>query len=507
MKALAIAAALGVCSAPAIALAQGTTTTTGDVQNRPFMLAEGAQITDVVDAFDSSGSGTNWSFRVTAGYIRTLERGTIQRERSTLTAPRDAMGNPVFDDSGITRFDNVANYNRLTQTLLVNAQLAVFRDLAITFGLPIILSDTRELESSNASTADMNQRLRDGYSLMGMPTQLFNVPFRSPERSGIDQIYIGAMWNILNQARDPHLPTWLLRFEWRPPVGPVLRPCDATGGSTYCPQENAPRPDMFDPAESTNINMTPEQIRRAAGPQDPGISRGVHGLYLQTVMSRRIWYLEPYIGLDALLELPLSDITAFRYGATPYGQLATIPPIRGSLLAGTEIVPWENRETWQRFVIDVRVRAEYYSQGRDYSPLYDALGASQSVPLTAPSYSVTDLARGDTSRPINFAGTTTVQSHGRLTAQLGLSIQAAKFLRFSLGTALTYITPHLITATDACNPNEQPGGSSPLRGGCVGNAAPDPLHRPVIDAPGQRFGVTDNYSWDLWINVSFSPRF
>ena len=46
-----------------------------------------------------------------------------------------------------------------------------------------------------------------------------------------------------------------------------------------------------------------------------------------------------------------------------------------------------------------------------------------------------------------------------------------------------------------------------MRGGCVGNAVPDPQHRPVIDSPGQRFRVNDNFTWDLFINVALTPRF
>jgi hypothetical protein len=254
--------------------------------------------------------------------------------------------------------------------------------------------------------------------------------------------------------------------------------------------------------------MASAAYARPDGPADPGISRGVHGLYLQTLVSRRVGgYIEPYAGMDVLFEIPLGDLTAFRYGSPPYGALSTLPPIRGSFLAGLEIVPWENRESWQRFVVDASVRGTYVSQGRDYSPLYDALGSSNSVPLTAPTYAVNDLQSNNTSRPLYFTGTTTVESYAMFTARLSIAIQAAKFLRFSIGSALTYITPHLITATDACNPNEHPGDSSPLRGGCVGNSAPDPLSRPVVDSPGQRFRIDQNFVWDLFATVSFAPRF
>jgi hypothetical protein len=100
--------------------------------------------------------------------------------------------------------------------------------------------------------------------------------------------------------------------------------------------------------------------------------------------SRGAWgFIEPYAALDILAEFPLRS-TTFRYFDTPYGQLASFPPITSSLVVGAEIIPWENRETWQRHAIDLRLRGTYRSQGRDYSPLYDALGSSTSRALALP---------------------------------------------------------------------------------------------------------------------------
>jgi hypothetical protein len=208
--------------------------------------------------------------------------------------------------------------------------------------------------------------------------------------------------------------------------------------------------------------------------------------------------------MDALIELPSSS-EFFHYGDVPYGQLATMPPISGSLVAGMEIIPWENRESWQRFVVDLNLRAAYASQGRDFSPLFDALGSSNSIPLTQASYAINDL--DSHARPIYFNGTTSLHATGSVSAGLGLAIQAARFLRFSVSGQLTYIAPQTMTATDACNPNERPGSNLALRGGCVGDASPDPTHRPVIDLPGQRFRFVDDTVFDLWVNISLTPRF
>ncbi len=490
------------------------------------MLAEGAGVTDVVDAFDP---GSTWSLRFTAGYQRTMRNAVLQRERTPITTPGALINGclPSSPDprcSGTTEFDNLARFEQVTQTLNLGLELAIWHDLSFYVGAPIILSDTRQLTThGDVTPSQQAQRLQDGYTVqdpaimggMQQPGSLFSVPFRSPERSGIDFLRLGLMWDILNQARDPHLPTWLVRFEWRLPVGAPLQPCYVDANNvTQCPvalgTAGSPgRPDTYNPTDSNNVIATaarPYQRPLQSNP-DPGISRRVHGLYFQTLVSRRIGYIEPYGGLDAMLEIPAGDLPQFRFGDTPYGQLATYPPIQGSFFFGAEVIPWENRETWQRFVIDVSIRGNYYSQGRDYSLLYDALGSSNSVPLTTAQYPINQAVLGSTQNPVYFTGTTGVHSHGALTGALGVAIQPAKFLRFAFGGSVMYTAPFIVTATDACNPNVDPADHPEYRAGCVGNSVPDPAHHTVIDGAGQRFRFTDDWTWNIYVNLALTPRF
>ncbi len=232
-------------------------------------------------------------------------------------------------------------------------------------------------------------------------------------------------------------------------------------------------------------------------------------MYFQTALARRFGFVEPYAGIDILAEFPLAS-TPFRYSQTPYGQLSSYPPITGSLVVGAEIIPWENRETWQRFVIDVRMRGTYRSQGRDYSPLYDALGSSASRALALPGCP-SNVRNPDGScqagREIWFDGLTTTQSYVTINGQLSLAVQPAKFMRIDLGLGLTWVAPHIITATDACNPNETVPAEHPeFRGGCVNDSAPDPTHRPVIDQVGGRFRTNNELLVDFMASLSFTPR-
>jgi hypothetical protein len=478
--------------APAMASAQTLTSEARSGAEPLYMLNEPARIVDVVDSFDA---GSSFSFRLTAGY--TFQRRTASIERELRTSN-------LMTGGGTVQFGHVADYTETTHTLLLNAEVGLFHDLSLSFGLPFILSNSRGLTAASDPNAAVG--LQDGWTHNGMPTNLFSAPFNAPERSGIDQLRVGFSWAIFNQQRDRALPTWLVHFEWRPPVGDRMRPCNQSpaAGVAACPDESS-----VPSIPGSGINST-GATTRGGGSGLQGVSRGLHGVYFTTVIARRFGYLEPYAGLDFLAEFPLRD-SPFRYFNTPYGLLSNFPPIQGSLVVGTEIVPWENRETWQRVVLDLRVRGTYRSQGRDYSPLYDALGSSTSRPINqpgCPSNVRSDDGSCQPGREVYFDGTTTVASHMIFNGQFNLSVQPAKFLRFNLGAGFSWVTPHLITATDACNPNETIPETHPeWRGGCVSDSAPDPTHRAVIDGVGGRFRTSGELLIDVFASVALTPRF
>ncbi len=482
-----------VWAAAGVANAQVADTPTGPMP----MHAETARFVDVVDSFDT---GSQFSVRLSAGYQFQRRDLRIQREMR-VSNPGTSLGVPQYGD--------VADYTRSTHTLLVNAEIGLFHDLALTFGLPLVLSDARKLRpASGVSAESARNALADGWSegtgAAARNTTLFDATFDSPERSGIDQVRLGLQWSIFNQQRDPNRPTWTLSFEWRPPVGSLLRPCRQTSSGTFCPNASSV---PATPASGTSAPTAAE--RTAPANADPGISRGLHGVFFQTAIARRLGYIEPYAGLDFLAEFPVRS-SDFAYAETPLGQLSNFPPLVASLTMGTEIIPWENRETWQRLLIDFRFRGSYFSQGRDYSPLYDALGSSLSRPLNLPG--CPSNARGpdgtcQAERNVYFNGLTTTASHVVLGGSAMVSIQPAKFLRFTIGAAVAWTSPHTITNTDACNPGTPvPADHPEWRGGCAGNSSPDPTHRPVIDGAGGRFRTTNDLTWDFYAAIALTPR-
>jgi len=444
-------------------------------------MSETAEITSVVDAFDGDDP---FDLNLTLGFQQTWKHSNIHRETS--------LNQPGLSSGGyVAGTENVASYSRSTSTLQTGADIGIYKDLAIIFRLPIILSDQQSLGDLNGSSAEP-QLLQDSQG-----HQLFNVPFKSPTRSGIDWFSLGLDWAIYNQQRNPSKPTWVVGVEGRFAVGTPLHACNAAA-AIQCPYPG--------PTNGPNAGQS----------RDPGISRGMDTVSAHTVFSRRFGYVEPYSGLWFLADFPQSGTD---YGATDtfQGSVVNHPPLVGNFSMGMEVLPWEHREQFQRLVADFRLSGIYHSAGREYSELFDALGSSLAPSLrtsnpggyTAGTGKLAGQSVQDTSQQqVNFTGITDQAPYVSVNARIAATLQAGEYVKFTAGVGLTYDQSHLITDADACNPNFT--GSAAAAGPChtastVGNAGtvtgiPNPNQRPIIDLPGHRFSSDDGTIVDLWIS-------
>lgn len=422
-------------------------------QSELRLFGEPTSYTDVIDALDGEDP---FDLNVTIGYRRSQTSADIQRE-SNRDEARDARASANYVD--------IAEHNRLVNTLELGLDVGIYHDLAFYGRVPIVLSDDRRLSSPDGRTAtDANTDLR----VMlpdGTPSQLFTVPFESPTRSGIGHIELGLAWAIFNQHRDPEYPTWVIMAEGHLGVGEEMAPCEA---GTDC---------------------------------DGGISRGTHALRLETRASHRFRYIEPYAGLAFHVEFPAGAEKAFEPGGELAGFMNTLPPRVGEFTVGMAVIPWEQRARWQRFVIDLRLQGAYISEGHSYSPLYDALGTSDSPYLTMPSNECADPSSSPDCRPVEFTGLTDTQSHGRIGGRVALEMQAARYVHFELGAGLFYTSPYLATFADACNPNISPDDGD-LRKGTCRSGIINPHHRSVIDLPGNRFRVDSALTFDFFASAT-----
>jgi hypothetical protein len=468
------------------------------------LMRETTSYTDVIDAFDGDDP---FDLNAQINYSRTSDTGTIKREYTS-----DGAGKHLAP---------IADSERVTSTLTFELDVGLWHDLMAYLRVPLIVSDARNLTlPSNSSQAAIDARLRDPNGVQGgMATDtvsLFDVPFESPTRAGFDYVAIGGAWAILNQQRQPWLPNWVLMLEGRRAVGSPLKPCRIDeAGDTVCGSQIA----GMSTAGSDGTN------HELAG-KSAGSSRGLSGVQLETRLSRRYRYAEPYGGLAVLVEWPSTADKYFNPGGRLDGVMNSLPPRQATATLGTAVIPWENRARYQRFALDLRLNATYYTEGRDYTALYDALGTSSHAELARSNYEgvrgvldpnantsgLMPCGPGVTSNcylgsEVPFYGLTDVQSHLKYGFRVGLEMQAAQYVRFAFGSGFSWVTAHALTMADACNPDVvDPGRSESYRGATCADASGkgivNPAHRPTIDLPGRRFWMTGELVVDLYATAT-----
>lgn len=471
-------------------------------------MMEAGEVTSVVDAFDD---GDPFDIHVSLGFEYSTKSASIRRETNIYA--------PGLTTGGYTsNLMNVASYSETTSKLIPRIDIGIFKDLGLYLKLPIILSNSRELTGLDGSDAPAAQDV----VLAGSPAdgRLFNLPFKSPDRSGIEHIAVGLDLDIFSQHRDRTKPTWLLGVEGRFSVGEPMHACTENPGANQIKCAN--------PADVNRNGLIDTDLEGVdLTERDPGVSRGTIGLEVHTMMSKRIKYVEPYGGFSALFQFQQQSSD---YGLTDLeGSLVNHPPLVGTVTAGLMIIPWENREKFGRLTFDLRFAGQYYSEGRDYSELFDALGTSSAATMRNPQYASftgnpdynQDLcADGDPSTPcfprsvVNtnsqktyFTGLTDVQAYGSYRFSGSVTWQASEYVKFQFGMGFRHDQGHGISGDQPCNP-EFKGSlekSGPCRtgdesqGGTVSaTGVPNPNYRATINSIGRRFYVNDSNTFDIF---------
>jgi hypothetical protein len=336
--------------------------------SEPSVLQEPAEITNVVDAFDDTDK---FDLNLTLGFQQTWKSGNIHREtHSDLNQ---------FSSGGFTAGNmDVAKYKETTSRLNTRADVGIYKDIALVLRLPVILSHDRKLQDLEGSSA--NQTI----TAQGAPgEQLFSIPFEAPTRSGIEYLAVGLDFGPFNQHRDYTKPTWVIGFE------------GGSVSSRYAIKQERQRLNISQRAGSRsqelqcanfsdiNRNGTAGEARyndrqsklqlegtNFQGGKDPGVSRGTTGLQVHTYLSKRVKYIEPYGGFEAVFEFQNESSD---YGISDLqGSLVNHPPFQGSLIGGLAVFPWKC-VPFQRIELDSpfpwHLKAGLLS-------LFDALGSS-----------------------------------------------------------------------------------------------------------------------------------
>lgn len=483
--------------------------------SEPRIFNEPGEVTNVVDAFDDDNKNP-FDIHITLGFQQSFASGKIRRESAAAQGSLSSGGftSPLM---------NVASYSEHTSRLNTRVDVGIWHDIALYLRMPLILSNTRDLSDLDGSSGVQHAVLQ------GAPgEQLFSLPFKSPSRSGIEYFAVGLDADVFNQTRDPSKPTWLFGVEGRFSISEPMHACGPGGTGLNQGNQQVTCADPSDVNRDGVADRSPTSLEGSfSGSRSPGVSRGTTGLEVHTMVSRRIKYIEPYGGFRALIEFGNSGSD---YGKTNVTQVLTSsPPIQGWFILGTQIIPYEVRENFQRLTFDLRAAGSYRSEGRDYSPLFDAIGSSDAPSVRRPNFA--EYQAGNTtignnpgsgsvvnqgSQKIYATGLTDVAAHGMVTLSASAMFQAGEYIKFQVGTAYTFIQSHFITGDQPCNANfksdiTKTGGCQNISSSTSASGAtsvtrtatgvPNPLARPAYDYVGQRFKVDDAGQLDLFINA------
>jgi hypothetical protein len=405
-------------------------------QHEP-LLSEPIGYTDVADAFDGDDP---IDVHVRIGFRSEFRSALIERE---------VVDEASADGRVTTRYQDVLQHSGTRNELRLGLEVGLYHDLMLFFAVPLVLSDDQELRPANGESCGNGSQGPCRYLVeptVGMadrPIFPLTRTLSSKPRSGLPEVELGAAWAVTNQYRGADA-TWALRITLGIATGGVKMACTAGEGR----------------------------------PCSPGISDGISWLKLESRWSRRYRYLEPLLGLSHRFGWVTSgDALYTESAAEEAGDL----PTTTDAVVGAAVIPWEDRMRHQRFSIELMGRAAYVSSGRGLSPLFDALGTSLSPHLASSE---------GASRGTPFTGVTTIGAHGELGLDASLVMKAARYVTFTLGTGLSAQTAHLITGAEDCGPDD-PRAMDTTRASSCNNAYISSLYRPVIDAPGQRFRVSD----------------
>lgn len=514
-----------------------------------LLVSRPARGTDLTDVATMLEKGNPYDARFSVGFQTTLTNAALNREY---------MGN----NKGIEVVRDLI-YKQTKMTLNLRAEFAIFKNLALYVGLPIVLKQQNTFKFASGSrypqyageqdcrddhpndpwvcnpdgvNARNSRTVQDGIAagLSGIqyvpadpndPTSMpaldlgpYNVGpgqagprtlFKGPSRSGLDQLHLGLHWLVygFKQADDPTKPNWRIGAEFRLSVGKIMDfKRNSAGDPTPCGSATG---------SSFTFNCRPQL--------NDAVSRGVHEVRFYTSVSKRVWLLDSFFHL--YFQMPFAYRSGSFYssdynfsGSWGEEDTATVnkAPKQAGIRFGTDVVAWEQPQNHMRFTINVAGMIDYRFPGRDYSEAYEILAGSPVLNMNCNASNTSALYSQLCQDPNvrkslgYYPGVTDVQDYAIFGGQIGFSFLIYKYLLLNFSYTLMHRQEHFLTLTDA---GEDTGTAAANNGVCTNpNGCADgrvnipskeqnPWHRPAVDTPGHRYRIQEMLVHQIYLNL------
>lgn len=411
------------------------------------LAAGAAEVTRLASSFEEQDP---FSLFIDMGFERTQRNASITRER--------LQGGAVVDRAELL-------YRGVDSRLNLDLRVGLYRDVQLSFGVPIIFQQNQRWSYAGASGPDSStitdNCLRADGTLVSpgctaaprtLGTALFPVPNES-FRGGVGNLRFGLAYAFFNQDRDETKPTWVLAFDYEAPTAKLL-----------------------DPTENVS---DPEAPRGGVGDR-------THKYTFSTALSRRIGVAEPYF--KASYTLPYRGPGWYSNCDDPSSSRMAHPdncdtegwtredtgirvPHRAGILFGSEFVAWKDPAKQQQVKFDARLVGNYVSSGRSANELSQQLGKLLQT-----------------------------QDHLQLGGRLAFNASATDFFTFRVGSTLLYNTSHDLTRENLGKDVDGDGDIDTAEG----SAELNPNFDYRTDLAGRRFRIQSTYDFTVDLTLAFN---
>ncbi len=420
-------------------------------------VAHAAEVTDVLDAFDSAFKNP-YDFSLRLRFGQDTRSAVIAREVRCIQ--EDHVGAEACPGGSQTLLSRELKYERTRRTMFIDARIGLHHDVELYATFPIVISDSwnhdfidNTVNRANSSIYPPNDR-----------DALIGVPYKNVGRSGFGDVTVGLKWSPYNYYRDTAHPTWVLGVDYTMPTG--------------------------QPMEATN----------------DGVGLGLHQLHFHTTISRRaLGIIEPFFSVSARMrfEAENSLFAKTRQAAT---QVRVTPGNQVGTAFGFEIIPWEDLKNDARVELEFGFSMDYIFRGREYTEIWEALASPDNPCQQGSQCSNTSHTKSDldpaTGQHAVSNGITDVEQYGQFAGWAKLHYQPVKYFQISAMLRYKLDTPHFITFGDYGKDLDGQGGVRQANSATPPKNEYSPVFLPGIDAPGGRLRLQEASTWTFMLSLS-----
>lgn len=400
---------------------------------------------------------------------------TYEYEVDTAQITRERVGDPDADPLGAIPEHRDLRFRQVRQLVTPRIELGIYHGGWMSFAVPIIVTQSRELSLATGVDRAGSLTIADGILPptgfdAGTPGPIASgdVLFRGVDRKGVPEVRGGIGFAPMIQRVDDTRPTWKLGLELRFAVGRVMRF------------------DAVDPGRET------------------GVSTGVHELRLWTSVDRRTRYFEGWF--EAFYQMPIYKRATSLFKDPGFGAVGIDPGPTAGAAFGLEANLIDNPDTGNRVGIDLGARINAHFEGRNYSEMWEVFAFAGDSRTPGPL-----VLDGDPTmpgaRPLSHPGISNIESYLETAGRVALRTKLGAHVTLSALGEMIWRTEHILSFADAgIDLPTCPSGAPRCEDTSNETVNPgtqevNPLHQRTIDLVGHRYHAKGGRGYVLGIEA------